>query len=171
MLPNYCIKIGWAIVVIIVLASSNFLILYSMEWGKSISEEWLAAFFLSFFENLFVMDPAKVLLMSVLLACLLRSPYNQVDKVNVEKVQTEVEKFGLTEVDVSQLPPDPIPESLMEKARQRRKEELKAQSVFMNLILYGVFLFALYAVCYGNRDTSNFAFQTHIEQDIFTGSF
>ncbi|XP_055955095.1 polycystic kidney disease protein 1-like 2 [Patella vulgata] len=171
LLPHYCIIIAWILVAVIVMVCAFFLLLYSMQWGKPISEEWLTSFFLAFVENMFVLDPMKVLMISVLLALCARSPYNHSGKVDVSKVKTDVKKFGLGEVDLSQLPPDPIPETLLEKAKERRKQELKAQAVFLDLILYAVFLFGLYCVCYGNRDTQSFAFNSHIKTVIFTDSF
>lgn len=59
-LPFWCRYIAWLIVSVAVLVSGFFLILYSMEWGKSKAEAWLACFFLSFFESLFIVDPLKV---------------------------------------------------------------------------------------------------------------
>lgn len=60
MLPHWVIFIAWIIVVLSILTSGFFLILYSMEWGKSVSEEWLCSFVLSFTESLFFVDPFKV---------------------------------------------------------------------------------------------------------------
>ncbi|KAJ8317995.1 hypothetical protein KUTeg_003086 [Tegillarca granosa] len=60
MLPHWMIFVAWIIVVLSILASGFFLILYSMEWGKSVSEEWLCSFVLSFSESLLFVDPFKV---------------------------------------------------------------------------------------------------------------
>lgn len=59
-LPFWCRYVAWCIVVAAVAVSGFFVILYSMEWGKEKSEEWLKCFFLSFFESLLIMDPLKV---------------------------------------------------------------------------------------------------------------
>lgn len=59
-LPCWCQFVAWGLVAASVVSSGFFLILYSMEWGKSKSEEWLLCFFLSFFESIFIMDPLKV---------------------------------------------------------------------------------------------------------------
>ena len=64
-LPFWCRYIAWFIVTTAVIVSGFFLILYSMEWGKSKSEQWLFSFFLSFFESMFVVDPLKVLVNNV----------------------------------------------------------------------------------------------------------
>ena len=59
-LPYWTAYIAWAIVVLAVLTSAFFLILYSMQWGTSKSEEWLSSFVFSFVESLVCVDPLKV---------------------------------------------------------------------------------------------------------------
>ena len=58
--PSYGIKIAWTLVVLTCVLSAFFLILYSVDWGKAKSERWLTAFFLSFIQSLFLIDPVKV---------------------------------------------------------------------------------------------------------------
>ena len=43
-----------------VMTSAFFTILYSMEWGKDKSNEWLVTFLLSFFQSVIVVQPVKV---------------------------------------------------------------------------------------------------------------
>lgn len=59
-LPFWVVYFAWSTLVIIVLTSAFFLLLYSMEWGSSKSEEWILAFVLSFFESIVIVDPLKV---------------------------------------------------------------------------------------------------------------
>ena len=58
--PWFCAYIAWFLVVLSILASSIFVVLYSQEWGKEKSEEWLTTFFFSFIESCFIVDPIKV---------------------------------------------------------------------------------------------------------------
>ncbi len=58
--PRCCLTVGWVLCVLGIIAPGFFLILYSMDWGKDKSNAWLASFFLSFFESMFMMDPLKV---------------------------------------------------------------------------------------------------------------
>jgi polycystin 1L2 len=59
-LPHWVIYIAWTIVTLAVVASAFFLLLYSMQWGTEISNEWLTTFVLSFLESILVVDPVKV---------------------------------------------------------------------------------------------------------------
>ena len=49
-----------AVVFLCVVVSGFFTILYSMEWGKKKSLEWLSTFVLSFFQSVIVVQPVKV---------------------------------------------------------------------------------------------------------------
>ena len=60
-LPHCVIHIAWFLVAMIMLASSFFSLLYSLEWGGERSAQWLGAFFLSFFEGEGLIDPVKVI--------------------------------------------------------------------------------------------------------------
>ena len=58
--PHWVVYIAWIVVVLSILVPAFFMILFSMEWGTSKSEEWLTTFVLSFVESLLVVDPMKV---------------------------------------------------------------------------------------------------------------
>lgn len=58
--PHWVIYISWIIVALSIIVPAFFMLLYSMEWGTSKSEEWLTTFVLSFVESLFIVDPLKV---------------------------------------------------------------------------------------------------------------
>jgi len=62
-LPFWFIYIGWVMIFLIIVASSFFTILYSMEWGSEKSGEWLAAFFLSFLTSEGLVSPLKVVIL------------------------------------------------------------------------------------------------------------
>jgi len=49
--PYRCAYIGWTLVFLAILVSAIFTILYSIQWGKAKSTDWLIAFILSFVES------------------------------------------------------------------------------------------------------------------------
>ena len=59
-LPHFCVYITWVTLVATMATCAFFLILYSMQWGSTTSAEWLASFFASFVESLFLLEPVKV---------------------------------------------------------------------------------------------------------------
>ncbi|XP_062614360.1 polycystin-1-like protein 2, partial [Saccostrea cucullata] len=71
-LPCWVFYIAWSSVVLGILLSVFFLILYSMEWGKASSEEWLSSLALSFLESFIVFDPIKVIIFAVIYSTFLK---------------------------------------------------------------------------------------------------
>lgn len=59
-LPFWCLYVAWCLVVLSIVASGFFVILYSLEWGSEKSSRWLTAFILSFIESVFLIQPLKV---------------------------------------------------------------------------------------------------------------
>lgn len=59
-LPFWFVYLAWITLVLAAAACAFFLLLYSMEWGKEKSEEWLTSFLLSFLESVLFVDPLKV---------------------------------------------------------------------------------------------------------------
>ena len=59
-LPHFFLYVAWILVPLILLASSFFTILYSMEWGGDKSREWLGAFLLALVEGEGIIAPLQV---------------------------------------------------------------------------------------------------------------
>lgn len=60
MFPRWVLFIAWVVLFVAALASTFFLLWYSLAWGKEKSTKWLINFFLSSLESIFIVDPAKV---------------------------------------------------------------------------------------------------------------
>ncbi|XP_055958185.1 polycystic kidney disease protein 1-like 2 [Patella vulgata] len=58
-LPSWGVYIGWFLSFVASFVSCFFIMLYSIEWGKDVSEEWLTTFILSFLQSLLFVDPFK----------------------------------------------------------------------------------------------------------------
>ena len=59
-LPWWCVIIAWSLVASSIALAAFFTILFSLQWGKTQSEEWLKSFMLSFFESVVLIQPIKV---------------------------------------------------------------------------------------------------------------
>ena len=51
---------GWITAELAIFVPAFFVILYSLEWGRQKSLQWLAAYCLSFFQDVLIFDPLKV---------------------------------------------------------------------------------------------------------------
>ena len=63
---------AWVLCFVCVGLSAFFTLLYSMQWGKENSEQWLLSFFISFVQDAAVSQPVKVSLFSAIIACFIK---------------------------------------------------------------------------------------------------
>ncbi|XP_012940372.2 polycystic kidney disease protein 1-like 2 [Aplysia californica] len=167
-LPPWCLYVAWTILAITSLSCCFFLILYSMQWGKAVSEEWLASFVLSFLESVFVLDPVKVVLLTCLLAFCLRNPHdNNNSRVSLETVCSEAPRHGCQDRDSIPIPPAPVPDGEVVKMRNLKLQEQVAVGVLVELVLYIIFMFCLFSFSYSHRDGRSFQFQDHVLENLF----
>lgn len=71
-LPHWCLYIAWVLCIAASLASALFTLFYSMIWGKEKSNQWLFSMILTFSQDTFINQPAKVLLLSTAYAIFVR---------------------------------------------------------------------------------------------------
>lgn len=71
--PYWCIYVGCTLCIFTTLGSAVFTLLYSMMWGRDQSNLWLTTMFISFVQDTLISQPLKVLLLSVILASLIKS--------------------------------------------------------------------------------------------------
>jgi hypothetical protein len=67
-LPHWFIFIAYAICYLASAASIFFTLLYSIQWGKETSTEWVIAMVTSFFQSVLLLQPIKVVLAAVVFA-------------------------------------------------------------------------------------------------------
>ena len=58
-LPWWCIIFGWILVVLSIMTSAFFTILYSLQWGGVKSTAWLTSFLLSAVQSVIIIQPFK----------------------------------------------------------------------------------------------------------------
>ena len=122
-------------------------------WGKDIANQWLSSMLVSFTEDLFVLQPIKIVLLMVLAACFL-SNRNDADFRHVKNHETTAQLSSLeTEVacDTQGRTAEIPEEAVLEQAREYRVKEAKMYSFGRELVVYLLFLLLLTIVCYGNR--------------------
>ncbi|XP_033737951.1 uncharacterized protein LOC117325653 isoform X2 [Pecten maximus] len=177
-LPAWSRYIAITIVILAVISSAFFLILYSMEWGKDKSEEWLTTFVFSFVESLLVVDPFKVIMIAVLFALLFKKPVDGGGpQLKMDRLKNAAKAFNAgssrtylsfrMDVLSSNSPPS---SEMLEKTRIQRLHEIKAREVFMELLLYGIFAFVIYSISFVNRDQRSYNLKTNIYDSLVAPS-
>lgn len=93
-LPYWMKYFAWSLLILVTLTSAFFVYAYGMTFGKEKSEQWFSAFFLSFVQDVFVAQPAKVLALALFIALVVKKPNEEEDD---EDEQKEMNKKKLDE--------------------------------------------------------------------------
>ncbi|XP_035699127.1 polycystic kidney disease protein 1-like 2 [Branchiostoma floridae] len=67
-LPHGFVYVAWSVLVLVCCVSAFFTILYSLEWGPEKANAWLKTFLISFVQDVFVVQPVKILALSALVS-------------------------------------------------------------------------------------------------------
>ncbi|CAC5409625.1 PKD1L2 [Mytilus coruscus] len=176
--PHWVVYIAWFVVALAVIASAFILLLYSMQWGKAKSEEWLTTFILSFIESILLVDPFKVIIVAILIAIIMKKPVEDEKlTVNLESVKRRAKKYQPSknkqfiafrlEVLARGGPP---PAAVMEKERKLMMKQKEAKRAFVTLVLHIFFATVLFCMSYINRDQRGYLYKAHIDSQLFESS-
>ncbi|XP_066292702.1 polycystin-1-like protein 2 [Branchiostoma lanceolatum] len=155
MMPHWFIYIAWVALFLSSLASAFFLILYSLEWGRDKSIQWLTTFGLSFGHSMFIVHPGKavfiVLMMTIL--CRRRASQGPGDMMMDELIFTTGGSPEAEETDdaretvvaasskASEAPKDIVRVDVAKQRKEKRKKDklMRFGKQFVVYILYVVF--------------------------------
>ncbi|XP_046579091.1 uncharacterized protein LOC124286712 isoform X1 [Haliotis rubra] len=164
-LPHFCVYISWVFAFICVFLSAFFIMLYSMEWGKDISEEWLVTFILSFFESLIIMDPVKVLVLAILFAILLKtlkaSKPSHFDLDHIGRMNRENGQHGEGRARLDYR--SPFSEEELQRAKIQCRRRNTMRKAIQELLANSFFLWLLASISYSNRDPHGFLLHQNIK--------
>ena len=155
MLPHFCVYIAWFICFVTTLAAASFTLFYSLMWGKETAEQWLASILISNGQDIFVVQPTKVMV-AVIVISLLFSKNNKNKSRDAEEDSEERDAY---DNDIDFLSDDPkqrFKQSLLEKMRTRSKKEAQLTDMAKDIVLHLLFMFLLAIVCYGNKNESRY---------------
>ena len=172
-LPHWFNYVAYTLALLTSLTGATFSVFYSMIWGKEKSNEWIASIIISLVQDIFFLQPLKVLMVASILAILFRKPpeeeRDEVDDEEVSDLMKDDLKDVTTEEDKMmnaipmKSPPDQIEVSL---AREKRLNEVKMFTVFSQVALQLLFIFLLSIASYGSRSVDRIYLSKNI-QDIF----
>ena len=171
--PRISAYLAWLLSFFVVFISATITFYYSLQWGKDIANQWLSSMFISFTEDLFVLQPTKICLIMVLSACLFRrvepevirhetNKENDAASSNKPNIKTESMVSG----DLQSIRVDVPLEEELERARKYRKKEATAFSFGRELGIFLFFLFLLMIVCYGNRNYHGFLIGKNLQDTL-----
>lgn len=159
-----------------ILVPAFFVILYSMQWGKERSNDWLVSMVFSFFQSLFVVDPIKVFAITAIITCILRKPddddeslidsgdpyYNAI--VNRDEEYLHNQTASLSQIDLREILEsrraklttlEPISSEELEKQRKERKNNIKMNEILREAASYLGFLVVVLFLSYQSRSKNS----------------
>ena len=160
MLPHFFVYVGWLLCFCTTMAAATFTLFYSLMWGKETSEQWLASILISNGQDIFVMQPTKVMIAVIAISFLLIRKNK--DQREEEKEEIAIDPLAI-EIDfVSDDPKQRFKKYQREKMRERSKKEAQLTSMTRDIILHLIFMFLLAIVSYGNKNGNRFLMTTEI---------
>ncbi|KAL9954010.1 hypothetical protein ACROYT_G041497 [Oculina patagonica] len=156
-LPRFFVYVAWFLCVVGSLLASVFTILFSLQWGGEKSARWLSSIFLSTTGDVFVSQPIKIIVLSVILSLGCTRKRNQVDD-HVDGTETahtnnSETMFNMAEVDIDQ-------------QRKCRVTERKTNIFVRDMIFSCFFLVLLIIVCYGDKSDDRYHIATTTRNDF-----
>ena len=159
-LPYFCVYIAWFLCFVTIMTAATFTLFYSLMWGKEVAEQWLASILISNGQDVFVMQPTKVMLAVLLVSFLLsRNKEDDGEEGDVKEGQLEDNDLDF----LSDNPKQRFKQSLMEKMRIRSRKEAQLARKTKEIVLHLVFVFPLSVVCYGNKNENRFLMTTEMK--------
>ena len=164
-LPHFCVYLAWLLCFATTLTAATFTLFYSLMWGKEVAEQWLSSVMISNGQDIFVVQPTKVMLAVVVVSLLVTRV-----KGNSEDSDGKSEDENVFMDDIDLLCDDPkerFKRSRLEVMRERAKKEIKLAGMAKEIILHFIFVFFLVMVCYGNKNNYRYMMTTSL-LDPFT---
>ncbi|XP_035672791.1 uncharacterized protein LOC118413477 isoform X10 [Branchiostoma floridae] len=169
LLPWWCIFFAWFLVFATCSLSAFFTMLYGFEYGREKAEAWVLTFLTSFFFDLAISQPIKILLIGFLFALIIKKPDSLEDDVPPAQLYEDEEFAGLQSDEIE----DPIDETAPEQtgppdqgalavAREQRFVELGFRDACYDFVFYISYILLLLVIANGNRDQYFYRMSTHL---------
>lgn len=162
-LPPWFAAVGWLICLTASMFSGAATILYSIQWGADMSNQWLKSVGISLVEDLILIGPISIIINTSIVSVISRMPSSN-DVGDIEHQELLV--FRENELmDIRQ----PSKEELM-RARRFGRQQRKMRRFFLELIIYITFVVLLITICYANRKWSSYHLTKSIK-NTFSGFY
>ena len=184
-LPHWFVYLGWCGIIIVTSVSALFVILYGFQFGKEKATHWLISLLISIVQDVFIIQPIIVLFIALSIALLIKTPQEQIEATNVNDDDEnndgcynhgqefpEFEKFMYRRYD--QYPPiklEPPDLNELNNAREKRRREIRMYEILKEIVIYVLFLLALFTVSFGQRDPKAFLVAKLIEDTYLGGVY
>ncbi|KAL7057789.1 hypothetical protein AAHC03_017093 [Spirometra sp. Aus1] len=179
--------LAWFLLIVGILASATFTTFYGIGFGDSACKEWLSSLFVSFFVDLCLTQPLKVILFALFFAfvCKRKTFEEELDFVEEDEMLmnslgrryrlNHTEEYlhedylrGKSRETHAVRPPDP---EVLERTRILRSKERRMYDMLREFIFFFVFFILLVIVSNGFRDPQATNLRKGLEQLFFPDNF
>jgi len=191
-LPHWVIYIAYTIIFVTSGTAAFFVILYGFQFGKEKSDNWMKSMMLSFWQSVLLIQPVKVLALSVLVAMIIKDPKAASEEEGGSKAgakgdksrtkkrkkkigedgeeldeyeseEEEEEEQDLTKAALFKLPD----EQKLEESRQLRLKEKKMKAIIREIVIHLLFVMLCLFIGYSNMNPFAVGYGTSVRS--FTG--
>ncbi|XP_035663364.1 polycystic kidney disease protein 1-like 2 [Branchiostoma floridae] len=177
-LPHWCKYVAWVLVVLSVVGSAIFIVLYSLEWGKEKSEWWLSSFFISFLADMILLQPAKVVLLAIIFSSIFKSHTakkmfeNEGDTVSIgDSTVTSQKREGFDggrfRIKKKMERLSQMSLANVKEARRKRDRDRKIGDVLWVIVRFSVFLLLIITITNAHQNTTPAFHQTQSAANSF----
>ena len=157
MLPHWCQHIGWVGVFVACVTSSAVTFMYAIEFGEEKTRKWLLSLTISVINDVFIAQPSKVLIVTVVLAYILKRPlkerYATDDLIRREAFETALTQETEFEApDFDQCTSD----EFLRAAREKRDKDRFMYGLMKNVLSHLCFTVLVVIIAYGQRDVMGY---------------
>ena len=157
MLPHFCVYFAWFLCFVTTLAAATFTLFYSLMWGNEVAEQWLSSILISNGQDIFVVQPTKVMLAVIVILLLL----TRKQKGDSQKSEEDDKESDTYDIDLlNDNPKQRFKRSRLESIRERTRKEVKLAGITKKIFFHLIFVFFLAMVCYGNKNNYRFLMTT-----------
>lgn len=153
--PRFCIYVGWTLCLMTSLVSAAFVVFYSLMWGKAVANQWLTSVMISFFQDIVLIQPVKVVIVVSLLSLIIKKPIENDEVYGQGHSNQNMEKKIISY---------PLREEDLQKVRSFTVLRSRFIKTVTEMVIFGLFIFLLMMVCYGNRDSKRYALTEAVKQ-------
>ena len=167
-LPYCFVYLAWFLCFVSSAASATFIILYSLQWGKETSEEWLISIVMSLFVEIFVTEPVKIVVVASFLSYFCHSDANELAQTPEKVFHFDEATFADgqkdDENDEKIALPKPLSKKELRRARIYRMRELRMYKAVQKIVCYFLYLWILMIICYGGQSQYSYSLKSSLVQ-------
>ena len=88
-LPYWMKYFAWTLQILTSFTAAFFVVLYGFQFGKEKSAQWISALMISFFQDVCVSQPIKILGLGLFIALIIKKPAEDEDELDKEKINSD----------------------------------------------------------------------------------